>query len=193
MKQNPWFCFLCAPFTRESHGLLQPRADWAFKVCTYISRRSSISCVWIPFVRQLRSFLHQDLYAQLNRHLFSKGQPPFRVVVLHDNLGAVNYALGSLRIHLDQYMASERWDDIYELNSTNFVPLKNANQMKDEDWGKLCPIHLLVSCLPEKRFDPSRHQPAGREVGRRQFAEGGKFFIHIFLVRKTWFYFKTYG
>lgn len=102
------------------------------------------------------------------------GQPSLRVVVLHDNLGAINYALGSLRLHLDQYMASDRWEEVYELNGVDFVVLKNANQMKDEEWAKLCPIHLLVSCLPAKKFDPQRHQPAGREVGRRQFAEGGK-------------------
>lgn len=104
-------------------------------------------------------------------------------MVLHDNLGAVNYALGSLRLHLDQYMASDRWEEVYELNGVDFVVLKNANQMKDEEWAKLCPIHLLVSCLPAKKFDPQRHQPAGREVGRRQFAEGGKRGVTSFFLR----------
>ena len=123
---------------------------------------------------QLRSFLHQDFHVQINRHLAEKGKPAFRVVVLHDNLGAVNYALGSLNLEVDQYFASDRWKDLYELNRANFVPLKNANEMGDEEWAKLSPIHLLLSCLPEKNFDSARHQPAGREVGRRQFAEGGQ-------------------
>lgn len=79
----------------------------------------------------------------------------------------------SLRIQLNQYMASNRWEEIYELNETDFMPLKNANLIKDEEWAALTPIHLLISCLPEKKFDPRRHQPAGREVGRRQFSEGG--------------------
>ena len=123
---------------------------------------------------QLRSFLHQDFHVQINRHLAEKGKPAFRVVVLHDNLGAVNYALGSLNLEVDQYFASDRWKDLYELNRANFVPLKNANEMGDEEWAKLSPIHLLLSCLPEKNFDSARHQLAGREVGRRQFAEGGQ-------------------
>ncbi len=109
----------------------------------------------------------------MNRHLSKKGQPALRVVVLHDNLGAVNYALGSLRLALDQYMAYDRWQEIYELNGKELSVLKNVSEMKDDEWAKLCPIHLLVSCLPAKKFDPSRHQPAGREVGRRQFSEGG--------------------
>lgn len=164
MQKTPWFCFLCAHFATESHGLLQPRSDWALK---------------------LRNFLHQEFPLQLNRHLSKNGQPSLRVVVLHDNLGAVNYALGSLRLHLDQYMASDRWEEVYELNGVDFVVLKNANQMKDEEWAKLCPIHLLVSCLPAKKFDPQRHQPAGREVGRRQFAEGeyGEAFFDFFHIK----------
>ena len=92
---------------------------------------------------QLRSFLHQDFYVQINRHLAEKGKPAFRVVVLHDNLGAVNYALGSLNLEVDQYFASDRWKDLYELNRANFVPLKNFNEMGDEEWAKLSPIHLL--------------------------------------------------
>ena len=112
----------------------------------------------------------------MNRHLSRKGQPAFRVVVLHDNLGAVNSALGSLRLALDQYMAYDRWQEIYELNGRELSVLKNVSEMKDDEWAKLCPIHLLVSCLPAKKFDPSRHQPAGREVGRRQFSEGGNNF-----------------
>jgi hypothetical protein len=114
------------------------------------------------FLRQLRSFLHQDLPVQLNRHLSKKGQPALRVVVLHDNLGTVNYALNSLRLELDQYWAYDRWNEVYELNGVEFAVLKNANRMKDEEWAKLCPVHLLVSCLPAKKFDPKRHQPAGR-------------------------------
>ena len=92
---------------------------------------------------QLRSFLHQDFHVQINRHLAEKGKPAFRVVVLHDNLGAVNYALGSLNLEVDQYFASDRWKDLYELNRANFVPLKNFNEMGDEEWAKLSPIHLL--------------------------------------------------
>ncbi|EFX66522.1 hypothetical protein DAPPUDRAFT_116312 [Daphnia pulex] len=137
------------------------------------------------FLRQLRSFLHQDLPVQLNRHLSKKGQPALRVVVLHDNLGAVNYALNSLRLELGQYWAYDRWDEVYELNGVKFAVLKNANKMKDEEWAKLCPVHLLVSCLPAKKFDPKRHQPAGREVGRRQFSEGeyGEAFFDFFHVK----------
>ncbi|XP_046632733.1 DNA (cytosine-5)-methyltransferase 3A-like isoform X2 [Daphnia pulicaria] len=164
MQKTPWFCFLCASFTAESHGLLHPRSDWAMK---------------------LRSFLHQDLPVQLNRHLSKKGQPALRVVVLHDNLGAVNYALNSLRLELDQYWAYDRWNEVYELNGVEFAVLKNANRMKDEEWAKLCPVHLLVSCLPAKKFDPKRHQPAGREVGRRQFSEGeyGEAFFDFYHVK----------
>jgi hypothetical protein len=78
---------------------------------------------------------------------------------------------------LDQYWAYDRWNEVYELNGVEFAVLKNANQMKDEEWAKLCPaVHLLVSCLPAKKFDPKHHQPAGREVmGRRQFSEAGTF------------------
>lgn len=32
MKQSPWFCFLCTPFSPESHGLIQPRTNWASEV-----------------------------------------------------------------------------------------------------------------------------------------------------------------
>ena len=65
-------------------------------------------------------------------------------------------ALGSLRLALDQYMAYDRWQKIYELNGRELSVLKNASEMKDDEWAKLCPIHLLVSCLPAKKFDPSR-------------------------------------
>jgi hypothetical protein len=74
---------------------------------------------------------------------------------------------------LNQYWAYDRWNEVYELNGVEFAVRKNANQMKDEEWAKLCPVHLLVSCLPAKKFDPKRHQPARREVGRRPFSEGG--------------------
>ncbi len=64
-----------------------------------------------------------------------KGQPTLRVVVLHDNLGAVNYALNSLRLELDQYWAYDRWNEVYELNDVEFAVLKNANHMKEEEWA----------------------------------------------------------
>jgi hypothetical protein len=67
---------------------------------------------------------------------------------------------------------------------------KNANQMKDEDWAFIF-VYLyyiflysvsfiysspLASCLPaSKKFDPTRHQSAGRKVDRSQFSEGGTF------------------
>lgn len=89
-------------------------------------------------------------------------------------MGAVSLALGSLRVHVEQYFASQRWEEIYELNDAQFLPLKAANAMDDDEWAQLCPIHLLISCLPAKKFDSSRHQPVGREVGIRQFSEGGK-------------------
>ena len=56
----------------------------------------------------------------------------------------------------------------------------------DEEWAKLSPIHLLLSRLPEKNFDSARHQPAGREVGRRQFAEGGQLMDTNFQHPKTY-------
>jgi hypothetical protein len=54
-------------------------------------------------------------------------------------------------------------------------------------------VHLLVSCLPAKKFDPKRHQPARREVGRRQFSEGGTFtsisYILLFTMKLSFSFF----
>lgn len=102
-----------------------------------------------------------------------KGRPSLRVVVLHDNLGAVNQALLSARLKINKYYGSDRWEELNELNSNNYIQLKNANEMSDDEWAEICPIHLLISCLPRRKVDMNQHNPSGREVGRRLFIDGG--------------------
>ncbi|EFX64662.1 hypothetical protein DAPPUDRAFT_117982 [Daphnia pulex] len=63
------------------------------------------------------------------------------------------------------------------LNSVEFAAvLKNANQMKDEEWAKLCPVpvHLLVLASQPRNSIPSvTNPPAEKWVElRRQFSEG---------------------
>lgn len=116
---------------------------------------------------------------ELTRFILQKGRVALRVVVLHDNLGAVNHAFTSLRVKLDAYFGSGRWEDLNELNTGNYVELKNANEMSDEEWADICPIHLLISCLPMNTVDANQHNPTGREVGRRIFIHGGNFLLWI--------------
>lgn len=85
----------------------------------------------------------------------------------------MNYAINSSRFKLDKYFGSGRWEELNELNAPDFVQLKNANEMNDDEWAEMCPIHLLISCLPMRTVDLNQHNPIGREVGRRVFIHGG--------------------
>nr|CAH0105965.1 unnamed protein product [Daphnia galeata] len=127
----------------------------------------------------LRSFLHQDLPRPNESTSVQERATCFiRVVVLHDNLGAVNYALGSLRLALDQYMAYDRWQKIYELNGRELSVLKKANKIVSDSFTRLVPTSQEIRSI-------ASHKPAGQEVGRKQFSEReyGKAFFDLFHIK----------
>ena len=139
---------------------------------------------------QLRSFLHPILTETLNRH-FSRAKPKLRVVVLHDNVGAVYYALRALGVDIDEYWCWNRWDEMNELNA-DIKLIKNVDQWSEEKWAKLSPVHLLISALPMKhvKFKTDAAgcitQPSGRQVGRRTYPERG-------LLGACWVYIQNHG
>ena len=99
------------------------------------------------------------------------------MVVLHDNLGAVEYALQDLKSKLGlEYLASGRWEEVFELNSMDFQLLSKVEKLSDDEWKELCPVNLLISCLPVGLTvnKPSYPNPTGRQVGRRRFIYTGE-------------------
>lgn len=126
--------------------------------------------------KQLRSFLHPTLTDTLSRHFSMPSKPKLRVVVLHDNVGAVYYSLKALGVDIDEYWCWNRWDEMNELNA-NIKLIKNVDQWNEEKWAKLGPVHLLISGLPMKhaKFKAvgCNTQPSGRQVGRRTYPERG--------------------
>ena len=128
---------------------------------------------------QLQLFLHPDLISRLSGYVPNRNKTgtQLRVVVLHDNLGAVNYALKALGLNVDKYMLWDQWNDVRDLNDeVQVVVLDRADGMNERQWAQLCPVHLLLSCVP-LTVGNSTTKLSGRQVGRRVFSEGSKGFI----------------
>ncbi len=147
--------------------------------------------------------MHPNVSKEVSRHWMKSpaNQPKLRVVVLHDNLGSVEFALRQLGLKPNQYCGSDRWEEIYEMNSVQFHFLENINDWDDDKLSALCPVDLLVSCLPvvQPKRKVNREQsgnsemtsssveeqpqnPTGKQVGLRHFAQGGIFEYNEFIV-----------
>jgi len=81
VNQSPWWCFLCTGYAAETHGLLQPRADWP---------------------KRLRLLLHPRLPATWSQLIRFRPRQ-LRVVALHDGIAAVHFALHDLGIDVSDY------------------------------------------------------------------------------------------
>jgi len=128
---------------------------------------------------QLQLFLHPDLISRLSGYVPKRNKTgtQLRVVVLHDNLGAVNYALKALGLNVDKYMLWDQWNDVRDLNDeVQVVVLDHADGMNERRWAQLCPVHLLISCVPSTVGNRTA-KLSSRQVGRRVFSEGSKGFI----------------
>lgn len=127
-------------------------------------------------LNQLQIFLHPDLISRLSGYVPKRNKTniQLRVVVLHDNLGAVKYALDALGLGVDKYMLWDQWNDVRDLNDeVQVIVLDHADRMNERQWAQLCPVNLLISCVPlivENRTATL----SGRQVGRRVFSEGSK-------------------
>lgn len=83
---------------------------------------------------QLRQFLHPTAMNVISRTL-ARQRPKFRVVVLHDNLGAIDFALAALGVDLELYWCADRWHEIHEINDANVRLLKNAHLRSEQKWA----------------------------------------------------------
>lgn len=161
-KIDRWYCFLCLPFTKKSHGLLKGKENWS----------SNLSHLFQPFQIQF-SRLNLDI----NR------RRPIRVLSLFDGIATGKLVLDRLKIRVDEYIASEVDQAAMTVAQTrhpgSIVHVGDVCNLGLHELEKFCPIDLLIGGSPCNELSIANPNRKGLEGGT------GLLFFEYFRILKS--------
>ncbi|XP_068206780.1 DNA (cytosine-5)-methyltransferase 3A-like isoform X2 [Palaemon carinicauda] len=168
MDTDPWLCFLCTPYSVETHGILKPRPDWE-----KIADKPRNPETQIPEV--------EDETPDISKF----PQKPIRVLSLFDGIATGRFVLDKLGLDVEVYYAAEINEPAKNVASINFgsrvVNIGDVQAVTDKKIAEMCPIDLLIGgspCNDLSFVNPNRKglfDPTGT----------GILFFHYFRALKT--------
>ncbi|XP_050394662.2 DNA (cytosine-5)-methyltransferase 3A [Patella vulgata] len=130
-KVSKWECFLCMPYHKSSHGLLQPRHDWRQRIVQFFETE---------VIDQIPNFDHL------------KKKKPLRVLSLFDGIGTGILVLKELGLEIEEYHASEIDQDAIMVTSVHHgdqvKQIGDVTSINENMISKLLPVDLLIGGSP---------------------------------------------
>ncbi|XP_071164263.1 putative leucine-rich repeat-containing protein DDB_G0290503 isoform X2 [Mytilus edulis] len=132
-QADPWKCFLCRPYSLETHGYLMPKTDWMRNILRLYNAGYQVQ--------------EQDL-----SYLLVGEKKKLRVLSLFDGIGTGKVILDSLGLDVEVYYTSEIDQDSLLVTSFHYgdtvTPIGDVTKLTEEKLKEISPIDLVIGGSP---------------------------------------------
>ncbi|XP_052103473.1 uncharacterized protein LOC127736951 [Mytilus californianus] len=132
-QADPWTCFLCHPYSKETHGYLIPKTDWMRNILRLYDTGYQVQ--------------EQDL-----SYLLVGEKKKIRVLSLFDGIGTGKVILDSLGLDIEVYYTSEIDEDSLLVTSFHYgdsvTPIGDVTKLTEEKLKEISPIDLVIGGSP---------------------------------------------